>query len=141
MIEFRREDESAGTRKMFAFYSFIRQAVQSGSFLFVDELNARLHPLLLRNLLLLFLSRKKNPNNAQIVFACHEPWILNAKILRRDEIYFTNKKRETEASELYFLAEFRDENGVKIRSDEDFEKNYLFGKYDGIPVLTDREVK
>lgn len=97
--------------------------------------------MLLRNLLLLFLSWKKNPNNAQIVFACHEPWILNAKILRRDEIYFTNKKRETEASELYFLAEFRDENGVKIRSDEDFEKNYLFGKYDGIPVLTDREVK
>ena len=140
-VEFRRDNESAGTKKRFQFYSFLRQAIKTGSVLFVDELNSRLHPLLLRNILLVFLSTEKNPNNAQLIFTCHEPWLLSAKILRRDEIYFTNKDSETQASELYSLAEFKDNKGMKIRSDEDFEKNYLLGKYDGIPVLSNREVK
>ena len=134
-IRFRMEDESAGTQKMFLLYNDLRQIISSGKVLFVDELNARLHPLLLRNLLLLFLSPEKNPNNAQLIFTCHEPWILRSKTLRRDEIYFTNKNPKTGESVLYSLAEFTDENGVKIRSDEDFEKNYLLGKYDGIPSL------
>ncbi len=140
-VEFRRDDESAGTKKRFRFYGFLRQAIKRGSLLFVDELNSRLHPLLLRNILLLFLSREKNPNHAQLIFTCHEPWLLSAKILRRDEIYFTNKNMKTQASELYSLAEFKDDKGVKIRSDEGFEKNYLLGKYDGIPVLSNREVE
>lgn len=134
-IRFKMEDESSGTQKMFLLFNDLRQIITSGRVLFVDELNARLHPLLLRNLLLLFLSPEKNPNNAQLIFTCHEPWILRSKTLRRDEIYFTNKKPSTGESVLYSLAEFTDENGVKIRSDEDFEKNYLLGKYDGIPSL------
>lgn len=134
-IRFKMEEESAGTQKMFLLYSDLREIISTGKVLFIDELNARVHPLLLRNLLLLFLSQEKNPNNAQLIFTCHEPWILRSKTLRRDEIYFTNKDSFTGESELYSLAEFTDENGVKIRSDEDFEKNYLLGKYDGIPSL------
>ena len=134
-IRFRMEDESQGTQKMFLLYSDLRGIISSGNVLFVDELNARLHPLLLRNLLLLFLDKEKNPNNAQLIFTCHEPWILRSKTLRRDEIYFTNKNSCTGEATLYSLAEFTDEDGVKIRSDEDFEKNYLLGKYDGIPTL------
>ena len=134
-IQFQMEDESAGTQKMFLLYNDLRQIISSGKVLFVDELNARLHPLLLRNLLLLFISKEKNPNNAQLIFTCHEPWILRSKTLRRDEIYFVNKQSSTGEASLYSLAEFVDENGVKIRSDEDFEKNYLLGKYEGVPSL------
>lgn len=139
-IRFKMEDESAGTQKMFLLYGDLREILASGKVLFIDELNARLHPLLLRNLLLLFINKERNPNNAQLIFTCHEPWILRAKTLRRDEIYFTNKDALTGEATLYSLAEFIDENGDKIRSDEDFEKNYLLGKYDGIPSLNSIEI-
>ena len=140
VVTFKMEEESAGTQKMFLLYNDLRQTLVRGNVLFIDELNARLHPLLLRNLLLLFLSPKKNPNNAQLIFTCHEPWILRSKTLRRDEIYFTNKSVSTGEAVLYSLAEFTDENGAKIRSDEDFEKNYLLGKYDGIPSLDNIDI-
>ena len=132
---FQMEEESAGTQKMFLLFNDLQQILNSGKVLFVDELNARLHPLLLRNILLIFLSKERNPNNAQLIFTCHEPWLLRSKILRRDEIYFTNKDASSEEASLYSLAEFTDGNGVKIRPDEDFEKNYLLGKYDAIPSL------
>ena len=132
---FQMEEESAGTQKMFLLFNDLHQIIEKGNVLFIDELNARLHPLLLRNLLLLFLSKEKNPNNAQLIFTCHEPWLLRAKLLRRDEIYFTSKDQNTGEASLYSLAEFTDEKGAKIRPDEDFEKNYLLGKYDGIPSL------
>ena len=134
-VIFKMEEESAGTQKMFLLFNDLYQIIKTGAFLFIDELNARLHPLLLRNIMLLFLDKDRNPNNAQLVFTCHEPWILRSRLLRRDEIYFTNKDNETGISSLYSLAEFTDENGSKIRQDEDFEKNYLLGKYDGIPSL------
>lgn len=134
-VIFKMEEESAGTQKMFLLFNDLYQIIKTGTFLFIDELNARLHPLLLRNIMLLFLDKDRNPNNAQLVFTCHEPWILRSRLLRRDEIYFTNKDNETGISSLYSLAEFTDENGSKIRQDEDFEKNYLLGKYDGIPSL------
>ena len=132
---FQMEEESAGTQKMFLLFNDLQRIINNGKVLFVDELNARLHPLLLRNILLIFLSKEKNPKNAQLIFTCHEPWLLRSKILRRDEIYFTNKDTSSGEATLYSLAEFTDGNGVKIRPDEDFEKNYLLGKYDGIPSL------
>lgn len=131
------EEESAGTLKMFSLYPELQEVLQQGSVFFVDELNARLHPLLVRNFILTFLNPELNKNHAQLVFTLHDVWQLSTKpikLLRRDEIWFTEKNNNG-VSSLYSLAEFVDEDGVKIRKDENYEINYLLGNYGAIPEL------
>jgi AAA15 family ATPase/GTPase len=126
--------ESAGTLKMFALYPLLQGALETGGVLFVDELNARLHPLLVRTFIIAFLNPDTNPNHAQLIFTSHDSWQLNSNILRRDEVWFVEKS-ETGISTLYSLADFVDEDGSKIRKDENYEKNYLLGKYGAIPTM------
>ena len=126
--------ESAGTLKMFALYPELQEVLQKGSVYFIDELNARLHPLLVRNFILIFLNPELNVNHAQLIFTTHDTWQLSNQLLRRDEIWFTEKDSDG-VSTLYSLADFVDEDGSKIRKDESYEKNYLLGKYGAIPTL------
>jgi len=124
--------ESSGTLKMFSLYQPIKEVLTYGGTLFVDELSDRLHPLLLRNLILLFTDKYSNPNNAQLIFTSHDIWHLD--YLRRDEIWFVEKD-SNQVSTLYSLIEFRNEAGNKIRKDETFVKNYVTGKYGAVPKL------
>ncbi|EET59867.1 hypothetical protein BRYFOR_08241 [Marvinbryantia formatexigens DSM 14469] len=126
--------ESAGTLKMFALYPELQDVLEKGSVFFIDELNARLHPLLVRNFLLTFLNPEINTNHAQLIFTTHDTWQLSNQLLRRDEVWFTEKD-EQGISKLYSLADFIDESGSRIRKDESYEKNYLIGKYGAIPTL------
>lgn len=126
--------ESAGTLKMFALYPELQDVLEKGSVFFIDELNARLHPLLVRNFLLTFLNPEINTNHAQLVFTTHDTWQLSNQLLRRDEIWFVEKD-DRGISTLYSLADFVDEDGSRIRKDESYEKNYLLGKYGAIPML------
>ena len=126
--------ESAGTLKMFALYPELQEVLEKGSVFFIDELNARLHPLLVRNFLLTFLNPEINTNHAQLVFTTHDTWQLSNQLLRRDEIWFVEKDKRG-VSALYSLADFVDEDGYRIRKDESYEKNYLLGKYGAIPNL------
>lgn len=128
------QDESDGTLKMFALYPALQSTISAGGVLFVDELSARLHPLLVRGFLIMFLNPETNPNHAQLVFTTHDSWQLSNNLLRRDEIWFTEKS-PSGVSALYSLADFIDNEGAKIRKDESFEKNYLLGKYGAIPSL------
>ena len=128
------ELESAGTLKMFALYPDLQEVLEKGSVFFIDELNARLHPLLVRNFVLTFLNPEINKNHAQLLFTTHDTWQLSNQLLRRDEIWFV-KKDERGVSELYSLADFVDEEGARIRKDESYEKNYMVGKYGAIPML------
>ncbi|MDD3416022.1 MAG: ATP-binding protein [Lachnospiraceae bacterium] len=126
--------ESAGTLKMFALYPELQEVINKGSVFFIDELNARLHPLLVRNFILTFLNPQINVNHAQLVFTTHDTWQLSNQLLRRDEIWFTEKSHQG-ISTLYSLSDFVDEDGTRIRKDESYEKNYLIGKYGAIPTL------
>lgn len=126
--------ESAGTLKMFALYPDLQEVLKKGSVFFIDELNARLHPLLVRNFLLTFLNPEINVNHAQLIFTTHDTWQLSNQLLRRDEIWFVEKD-DRGVSTLYSLADFVDEDGTHIRKDESYEKNYLIGKYGAIPAL------
>lgn len=126
--------ESAGTQKMFSMYSPLQRTIANGSILFIDELNARLHPLLVRNFIQTFLDPERNPNNAQLIFTTHDTTQLENSLLRRDEIWFVEKE-EDETSKLYSLVDFKGEDNEKIRKDENYAKNYLLGKYGGIPDL------
>ena len=131
--------ESAGTLKMFALYPELQEVLEKGSVFFIDELNARLHPLLVRNFLLTFLNPEVNKNHAQLVFTTHDTWQLSNQLLRRDEIWFVEKD-ERGVSTLYSLADFVDEDGSRIRKDENYEKNYLIGKYGAIPTLKNIDI-
>ena len=132
-------DESAGTLKMFSLYPVLQEVLKKGSVLFVDELNAKLHPLLVRNFILTFLNSELNPNHAQLVFTTHDTWQLSNDLLRRDAVWFTDKDANG-ISSLYSLADFKNEDGSKIRKDESFEKNYLLGKYGAIPILKNMKI-
>lgn len=128
------EEESAGTLKMFALYPELQTVLKNGGVYFIDELNARLHPLLVRNFILTFLNPDINTKHAQLVFTTHDTWQLSNQLLRRDEIWFTEKDSNG-ISTLYSLADFIDYDGNRIRKDESYEKNYLIGKYGAIPTL------
>lgn len=126
--------ESSGTIKMFSLYPPIKEVLYNGGTLFVDELNARLHPLLVRNIILTFLSEEINTMNAQLIFTTHDIWQFSNDLLRRDEIWMVNKNNDG-VSELYSLADFKDEEGNKVRRDEDLAKKYMLGNYGAIPAL------
>jgi AAA15 family ATPase/GTPase len=128
------EEESQGTIKMLGMYPAIKLALSYGSVLAIDELNTKLHPLLVRNIILTFANPEINVNNAQLIFTTHDSWQLETKLLRRDEIWFTEKNASNESS-LYSLAEFHDEDGAKIRKDASYEKDYLAGLYGAIPKI------
>lgn len=126
--------ESSGTLKMFALYPSLKDVLDHGGTMFIDELNARLHPLLVRNIILTFLSPEINTQNAQLIFTTHDVWQLSNELLRRDEIWLVNKNRDG-VSELYSLADFKDEEGNKVRRDEALAKKYLTGSFGAIPAL------
>ena len=127
-MEFELEEESAGTQKFFALLGPILDTLEHGKVLVVDELEARLHPLLTRELVRLFNSAKTNPNRAQLIFATHDIDLLGENLLRRDQVWFTEKNRYGE-TELYSLAE------MKERKDASYLKNYLLGRYGAIPYI------
>ncbi|MDD4097083.1 MAG: ATP-binding protein [Oscillospiraceae bacterium] len=127
-------EESAGTLKMFALFPLLEDVLQSGGVLFVDELNARLHPLMVRTFILTFLNPKINRHHAQLIFTTHDAWQLDNDLLRRDEIWFTEKDDDG-VSSLYSLADFTGDGGAKIRKDENYLKNYMLGKYGAIPTM------
>ena len=126
--------ESSGTQKMFYLYSFFKGSLMTGNAIFIDELNSKLHPLLIRNIVQMYLNKDINKMHAQLIFTSHDVWQLKSNILRRDEIWFT-EKNENGVSKLYSLSDFVDEDGGKIRKDGDYLRNYIFGHYGAIPNL------
>ena len=130
-IEFNlNEQESAGTQKLFALVGLVVDALRKGTLLIVDEIEGRLHTLLTQALLKLFNSSSTNPKNAQLIVATHDTNLLSHEIFRRDQIWFTEKDSD-QSTRLHSLVEYR------IRNDERYERNYIRGKYGGIPFTGD----
>lgn len=133
------ERESAGTNQAFHMSGPIIWTLVNGGILIIDEIEAKLHPILTLETINLFLNKKSNPNNAQLIFATHDTNLLSYSKLRRDQIYFT-EKNNWESTEVYSLSDFVyvDESNKtkKERPDTDKEKRYFEGRYGAIPVLT-----
>lgn len=128
------DEESSGTMKMFSLYEILNDTLKYGSVLFADELDIKLHPLLMRNIILTFADPEKNPKNAQLIFTTHNTIYMDMGLLRRDEIWFTEKKKNV--SELYSLDDIVEPSGAKVRKDTNYEKNYLLGNYGAVPYLS-----
>ena len=132
------EDESRGTQTLFRMALPILQLLHEGGTLVVDELEASLHPSLAQKIIGLFNDPANNPNNAQLVFTTHDTNLIGntlaAPVLRRDQIWFTEKTHEG-ATVLYPLTDFRP------RKQENLERGYLQGRYGAIPFLGNFAVK
>ena len=127
--------ESDGTQKFAHIAGPILDVLEKGSVLVIDELDTKLHPELTERLVLMFHNKEINKNHAQLIFTSHNTNLLDAKIFRRDQIFFVEKD-SFGASHLYSLADFK-KDGKSTRNDENIELNYLKGKYGALPFLGD----
>jgi hypothetical protein len=122
------EQESDGTFAFFSLLGPILAARANGSVLCVDELDASLHPLLAAQIVRLFNDPKTNPRNAQLIFTTQDTNLLDTGLLRRDQVWFTEKDGEGR-SHLYPLTDY------KPRKNENLERGYLQGRYGAVPFL------
>ena len=129
--------ESEGTKKLFNFSGPILNTLKHRKVLVIDEMDSKLHPNLMEKLVFMFQDKKINPLGAQLIFATHNTNLLNAKILRRDQVWLTEKNRFG-ATQLYSIADFKTTKG-KARNTEAIEHNYIEGKYGGVPFLGELE--
>lgn len=126
--------ESSGTNKLFDLSGPIFETLYAGSVLVVDELDAKKHPLISQYIIELFNSPETNPKNAQLIFTTHDTHLLSQKIIRRDQIWFTEKDSK-EQTDLYSLMDIVLPDGTKPRNDANYEKNYIAGRYGAIPYI------
>ncbi|MBM6743222.1 ATP-binding protein [Drancourtella massiliensis] len=127
-------EESSGTKKLFGLMPFIADSLLSGTTLVIDELDAKIHPVLLRHIIMMFSNMSINKKKAQLIFTSHDLSTMNSEVFRRDEIWFV-AKGNSQNSQLYSLVEFKNEKGESVRKDAKFDKQYLEGKYGADPYL------
>ena len=120
--------ESAGTHRYFSLVGPWLDILSNGYTVCIDELETSMHPLMVRELLRLFFCPKENPKGAQILFTTHNPLLLDATLLRRDQVWFTEKDAEGE-SHLYPLTDYSPRKG------ESLVRGYLAGRYGGVPFV------
>ena len=133
-FELNLSEESSGTKKLFGLLPFIANSLVSGTTLVIDEFDAKIHPVLLRHIIMMFNDMKINQHGAQLIFTSHDLSTMNSEVFRRDEIWFVAKGNR-QNSKLYSLVEFKNEKGESVRKDAKFDKQYLEGKYGADPYL------
>lgn len=122
-------EESDGTNSYFKLIGIIKKVLDTGGLLVADEMDAHLHPLLTKHLVMLFNSEAYNPKGAQLIFTSHNTNLLDLDVFRRDQIWFTEKDEKYVATELFSLYDF------SVRKDAKVEKGYLIGRYGAIPFI------
>ena len=126
--------ESQGTQKLFELAGPLFEALHHGRLLVMDELDAKMHPLISQHIIRLFSNEKTNPHHAQLLFTTHDTNLLSSHLLRRDQIWFTEKDK-AESTDLYSLMNIVLPDGTKPRGDGNLERNYIKGRYGAIPYL------
>lgn len=113
----------------------IESALQNGGILLVDELERELHPMLVNFIVSKFQSKNTNRKGAQIVFTTNNTELMNMELLRKDQLYFVDKRDNDGVSELYSISEFA------TRTTDNIRKGYLVGKYGATPDVEIEEVE
>jgi AAA15 family ATPase/GTPase len=129
-----KENESEGTKKLFALSGSIIDTLKNGEVLIVDELDAKLHPLMMRFILNLFQDKETNPHNAQLIFETHDTNLLSPRFFRRDQIWFAEKDPQG-ATDLFCLAAFQLEPDDSVNGDSVYKTDYFQGRYGAIPLI------
>ena len=127
-------EESSGTKKLFGLLPYIAKSLVYGTTLVIDDLDAKIHPLLLQHIIEMFTDMSINKHGGQLIFTSHDLSTMNNNVYRRDEIWFVAKGRD-QNTKLYSLVDFKDDNGVTVRKDAKYDKQYLEGKYGAVPYV------
>lgn len=128
--------ESGGTTKLFGLLPLILISIYEGRLLIIDELDASIHPKLLRYIIRLFTDITVNKNRAQLLFTSHDVTTMKSDVFRRDEIWFASKDDDG-VSEIYSLHEIRNTDGKHIKAGAAFDKQYMDGRYGADPYLSE----
>ncbi len=126
---FRLEDESAGTRRLYELAPMLVCGLARPGIWVVDELDCQLHPRVAEMILRLFHDPRANRGNAQLVFATHNTSLMDSDLLRRDQVWFTQKDQSS-ATSLICLDEY-----AGVRENTDFEKWYRQGRFEAVPEI------
>ena len=126
--------ESDGTRQLMALAPAIEYVLDCGGVLVVDELENRMHPLLMQLIVSKFQSPRSNPNHGQLIFTTHNTELLDADLIRKDQVYFVDKDSKSGSSSLYSISE------LSTATNENIRKGYLLGKYGATPNIEIEEV-
>lgn len=126
------DEESLGTQRLFTLAYRIVIALRTGGLTIVDELGTNIHPNIVKNIIRMFQNPKTNPKNAQLIFTSHDNTLQRNNLLRRDQIWFT-QKRPDQSTELYPLTDFH------VRNDLAIDKAYLDGRFGAVPFLPSNE--
>lgn len=124
-------EESTGIKKLFEIVCPLLDIIINGKVLICDELETNLHEAIVYRLVDLF-RQLKSKNFPQMFFSTHDTSILNLNLFRRDQIWFTEMKKDERSTDLYSLSEIKN-----VRKDENVEKGYISGKYGAIPMLNE----
>lgn len=122
-------EESLGTQVVFSFIPVLKDALDNGKILIIDEFDKSLHPFIVKYFVEIFNDVEINKKGAQLIFNTHDTNLLDLELLRRDQIWFTEKNNEDGSSMIYPLDDF------SVRKTENVEKGYLLGRYGAIPFL------
>lgn len=122
------EKESAGTHRLFALIGPWLDILKKGYTVCIDEIETSMHPHMVRELLKLFFSEEENTGGAQVIFTTHNPLLLDLTLMRRDQIWFTDKDDEG-AAHLYPLTDYQPRQG------ESLIRGYMAGRYGAIPFM------
>ena len=122
------DEESLGTKMIFSLIPFINNTITQKGVLVIDELDKSLHPYLVNYIVSMFNDKEIN-ECAQLIFNTHDTNLLNLNVLRRDQIWFTEKNDKNGECDLYSLSDY------SVRKSENIEKGYMLGKYGGVPFI------
>jgi AAA15 family ATPase/GTPase len=127
------EEESMGTQKLFSLvYRMQLMFVVESSLMTADELGSNIHPNITHEIVRLFHNPKTNPKRTQLIFTSHDNTLQKNNLLRRDQIWFT-QKRSDQSTGLYPLSDF------KVRNDLAIDKAYLDGRFGAVPFISDED--
>lgn len=126
------ERESLGTQRLFELAPKLVWGLEYGSLALFDELGATVHPHRAERIVRLFQDPNTNPKRAQIIFTSHDNTLLQSQLLRRDQVWFT-EKRPDGSTDLYSVSDFRARNDLAL------DRAYLDGRFGAVPVLFPRE--
>jgi energy-coupling factor transporter ATP-binding protein EcfA2 len=122
-------DESGGTRALFGLAGPVMDALVTGGVVVIDEFDQSLHTHLAMGIVRVFNDPASNPKNAQLIFNTHDTNLLDGEILRRDQVWFTEKGGDG-ATHLFPLTDFH------ARKSENLERGYLQGRYGAVPSIS-----
>lgn len=128
-------NESAGTNKFFNLAGLIYESLKDGRILCVDELDSQMHPLISWKIVEMFNDPRNNANGAQLIFTTHDTNLLSKELFRRDQIWFVEKNK-VESSDVYTMLDAKQHLKHSPRTDSNYQKNYIQGRYGAIPFPT-----